>query len=224
MKRIVLFFVSVLSVAICFAQEDNLRKKYINLGFVNTTMSQNGMSDLKSKFGVSYTVGRTFYLHKKPIGRVLRFGLDATWFDLNYTNYSTKHISDGEEDNYQYYQGDISAHIGPSVIISPVRNLKIHSYFRYAPSLSAIFTEDKEDKKLYQNYATFFVGGVCVSYGFIGFGFESRFGNCKYKESSLLGEIGKEFLPNEDSSSGLDFAVRNKIKHTGWRAYLTFRF
>lgn len=43
------------------------------------------MPDLKSNYGASFTTGRTFYLHK-PIGGFLRFGIDVTWFDLNYTN------------------------------------------------------------------------------------------------------------------------------------------
>lgn len=74
------------------AQENNnrLRKKYRNLSFVKQEFepaSYFGMDQtLKSNFGAAFTVGRTFYLHKKPIAGLIRFGLDATWFDLNYTN------------------------------------------------------------------------------------------------------------------------------------------
>ena len=90
-RKITLLLISILTVSVCFAQSDDDRwkKKYINLGFINTTMSQDGLPDLKSNYGVSFTVGRTFYLHR-PIGGFLRFGIDATWFDLNYTNKNRK--------------------------------------------------------------------------------------------------------------------------------------
>lgn len=41
MKRITLLLISILTVSVCFAQsdDDRWRKKYINLGFINTTMS-----------------------------------------------------------------------------------------------------------------------------------------------------------------------------------------
>lgn len=206
-RKITLLLISILTVTVCFAQsdDDRWRKKYINLGFINTTMSQDEQPDLKSNYGASFTVGRTFYLHR-PIGGFLRFGIDATWFDLNYTNYKIKHITYWETDNYQYHQGEVSMHIGPSITIRPIGKLNIHGYFRYAPSLSALYADDT----FYGNYATFFVGGASISYGVIGLGIETRFGNCKYKE------FGAD---SDEPSSSI-----SKTKHNGWKAYLTFRF
>lgn len=208
MKRITLLLISILTVSACFAQSNDgrWRKKYINLGFINTTLSQDGMPDLKSDYGASFTTGRTFYLHK-PICGFLRFGIDVTWFDLNYTNYKIKHITYLGTDNYQYHQGEVSMHIGPSITIRPVGKLNIHGYIRYAPSFSALYTDDA----FYGNYATFFVGGVSISYGAIGLGFETRFGDCEYKEFGADND--------ENASSPL-----NKTKYNGWKAYLTFRF
>lgn len=184
---------------------DEWRNDYISLGFINSKMSQNAMSDLKSNYGISFNVGRTFYLHR-PIGEMLRFGIDATWCDLNYTNYKIKHITYWKTDNYQYHQGEISMHIGPSVTVMPVENLNIHGYFRYAPSFSILYADDT----FYGNYATFFVGGVSISYDVIGLGIESRFGNCKYKEFGSDSDEQNLFM--------------NKTKHNGWKVYLIFRF
>lgn len=208
MKRLFLMLISILTFSVCYAQGDDYgwRNNYINLGFINTTMSQDGMPELKSNYGASFTIGRTFYLHR-PIGGFLRFGIDATWFDLNYTNYKIKHITYWGTDNYQYHQGEVSMHIGPSITIRPVGDLIIHGYFRYAPSFSALYADDK----FYGNYATFFVGGASLSYGFIGFGFEARFGSCEYKE----------FGANRSENSTYLF---NNTKYNGWKAYLTFRF
>lgn len=195
----------IISVCIANANDDTWRKKYINLGFINTAMSQDGVSDLKSNYGASFTTGKTFYLHK-PIGGFLRFGIDATWCDLNYASYKIKHITYWGTDSYQYHQGEISMHVGPSVTIRPVGELIVHGYFRYAPSFSVLYA----DEIFYGNYATFFVGGASISYGMIGLGIESRFGDCKYKE--LIGGDEGDNLPI------------SKIKYNGWKAYLTFRF
>lgn len=178
---------------------------YISLGFLNSNLSQNDFPKLKSNYGVSFNIGRTYYLHK-PIAGLLRFGIDVTWCDLNYTNYRIKHITYWGTNKYQYHQGEFSMHIGPSITIRPIGALNVHGYFRYAPSFSALYANDT----FYGNYATFFVGGAAISYGIVGVGIEARFGNCRYKEL------------------GSDSEVKNpsfkKTKHIGWNAYITFRF
>ncbi len=207
-KRIFyLLFFFVFSFTHTFAQETNryYKKKYRNLSFTTTTMRQNNAPDLKSNYGAAFTVGRTFYLHKNSIARMLRFGIDATWFDLNYANYKIEHITHWETNEYDYHQGEVSMQVGPSVVLNPVSKLNIHAYFRYTPTFSVLYADDT----FYGNYATLFVGGGSVSYGVIGVGIESRFGSCNYKEF----DIDKE----EDSGT-------MKKKLSGWRAYVTFRF
>lgn len=58
-RKITLLLFFILTVSVCFAQsyDDRWRKKYINLGFINTTMSQDGLPDLKSNYGASFFVG-----------------------------------------------------------------------------------------------------------------------------------------------------------------------
>lgn len=134
------------------AQENNnrLRKKYRNLSFVKQEFepaSYFGMDQtLKSNFGAAFTVGRTFYLHKKPIAGLIRFGLDATWFDLNYTNYKLEYHW---EDNYDeeeepetsnFHQAEIGMQVGPSVTVNPVGKLNVNAYFRFAPSFQLYTT------------------------------------------------------------------------------------
>lgn len=222
-KKIAFLLVTLFMFTICHAQdsygyEDNdsyqysektWRKKYFNLNFINTKKIQNGDFDLKSNYGASFTIGRTFFLHKKPIANMIKFGIDATWFEMNYTNYQIKYIGYDEESYDFEYQGEISMHVGPSITIQPINNLNVHCYFRYAPSLSILYSGN-----IYYNYATFFVGGVSAYYRFIGLGIESRFGNCNYKEFG--GEDASEEFGEEMPS--------NKAKFKGWRAYLTFRF
>lgn len=219
MNRKIALAIIIASVSVCHAQyesqaskpdysvENNkMRPKYRNLSFVHTEMKQDGPPNLKSNYGTSFTVGRTFFLHKRPIAGLLQIGIDATWFDLCYTNYKIKHIMYIEEDNYENHQGELSMHIGPSLTINPVRKLNIHGYFRFAPSFSVLYTDDT----FYGNYAPFFITGLSVSYNVIGLGIESRTGKCTYKK---LGSFQDDKCP-----------PNNKIKNKGWRAYLTFRF
>lgn len=203
-KKLILCLVSLLTVSVCFAQDYDYiwRNRYVNFGYANSTMHQDQGPDLKTYGGASFTIGRTYYLHSSIWG-FFRFGIDATWLDLNYTSYRIKHITDYATNKYKYHQGEISVQIGPSLTIRPFGDLNIHGFFRYAPAYSVLYA----DNTLYGGYATFFVGGGSISYGAIGLGFESRFGTSDYNDI-LIG----------------DAAATGKLGHKGWRAYLTFRF
>lgn len=205
MKKLFLIATFIVSYISSFAQEkDNeWRKKFINLSFTNATLSQDNTHDLKSNYGVAFTVGRTYFLHK-PIGNMLRFSIDATWFDINYTNYDIEHITHWGTNKYQYHQGEVSMHVGPSVTFEPFKRFTLHAYFQYAPTFAVIYTEN--DDLFYGNYASMWVTGGNVSYGFIGLGIESRFGNLSYKPFKSA--------DSENFNACL----------SSFRAYLTFKF
>lgn len=205
MKKIILLAALIVSSICSYAQETDKewRKKFINLSFTNATMSQDNVQDLKSNYGAAFIVGRTFYLHK-PIGNMLRFGIDATWFDINYTNYDIEHITFWETNKYQYHQGEVSMHVGPSITFEPIKKFTVHAYFQYAPTFAAIYTGDNET--FYGNYASLWVAGGSISYGVIGLGIESRFGKTNYKP------LGSSNSKNINSSL------------SGFRAFLTFKF
>lgn len=210
MKKIIVL-ISLVFFSICsYAQgadvETNSKewlKKFINLSFADTKISQKNIQDLKSNYGVAFTVGKTYFLHK-PIGNMLRFGIDATWFDINYSNYKIEHITYWESDKYQYHQGEISIHLGPSITFKPTKKIAAHIYFQYAPTFAILYTGDSET--FYGNYASLWMAGGHVSYGFIGLGLESRFGNANYKPFGTS--------DNVDINSSL----------SGFRTYLTFKF
>lgn len=203
---LILLLLGTSSLAFADKDPDRLRKKYINLSFTNSTLSLPDVPTLKSNYGAAFTAGRTFFLHKRPLAGMLHFGIDATWFDLNYVNYKIMRVGKYSSDIYSYNQGEVAMHVGPSLTVTPVTRLHIHAYFRYAPTLSVLYT----DEGLYGNYATFFVGGGSVAYGAVGLGFEGRFGRCNYNELVFAGQDGLSSLP------GTAFG--------GWRAYINFRF
>ncbi|MCM1441803.1 MAG: hypothetical protein NC131_21720 [Roseburia sp.] len=203
------------------------RPKYRNLNFNSEKITLDGFS-LDSKFGAAFTTGRTYFLHKTPILRMIRIGIDATWFDISYANYKTQWLDYGDEDYYSYddYYGDdedyddeitihkaeIGMQVGPSVTVNPVDKLNVHGYFRYAPTFAMMYDDDA----FRGNYASMFVTGISLSYGAIGFGIEKRWGTCKYKE--LFSDSDDDY--DYDYSSPDAF----KWKTSGLRVYLSFRF
>lgn len=192
-----------------YGQTDNehWKKKYLNIGFVNTSLNQEGVPQLKSNYGASFTVGRTFYLHKKPIAKILKFGIDATWFDVNYTNYDVTHITYWDTYKFQIHEGEIGMHLGPSLTINPISKMNIHVYFRYAPSFSCFYADDE----FQGNFSNTIIGGSSVSYGVIGLGIEWRHSSSKFepfvKTENITEDVGKVSM----STNGL-------------RAYLRFNF
>ena len=59
------------------------RAKYFNIGYITSQTLTDKLDDeaeWKNDFGVSLTFGKTYYLHKKPLLNMIKFGIDATWF------------------------------------------------------------------------------------------------------------------------------------------------
>lgn len=193
MKKLLLLIAAVIAFTTAGAQN-----RYMNIGFVNSELKQTDFPDLKSNYGASFSAGKTYRL----LGYGLRLGLDVTWFDLTYSNYKIKHITAGSTDNYNYHQGEISMHVGPSLTWMPFESTRVHGYFRYVPTFSALYDNDS----LYGNYVTMFVGGASITFGPVGIGAEYRFGDGTYRNLFSDSPVAKAF-----DLSGL-------------RTYLSFRF
>ena len=127
------------------------RSKYFNLGYVKQSLVFKDFGDekLKNDFGVSISWGKTYYLHKKPLLGMLKFGLDWSWVDLNYSKYT---ISESEEPgsgsvgdimdetiDIGNHQLEYGMQVGPSITINPVHELKISLYFQLTPSYSMMY-------------------------------------------------------------------------------------
>lgn len=222
MKKLLFILLAVLLTTQTMAQESSLRKKYVNLSFSNIKMTQDDSPTLKSNYGAALTVGKTFFVHKKPIANMIRFGIDATWIDINYSNYKVeyRYMEHGRYDSEfsSFHQAEIGMQVGPSITVNPICKLNIHGYFRYTPTFSALYDGDT----FRGGYASYFVGGGAVSYGVIGLGIEARFGECKYKTFGGMGSGGEsEYNITSDSESTI---ATSKSKFSGMRVYITFRF
>lgn len=217
MKKVLL---TTFLLAVCFfgyGQEKG--KTYLNINYSSAKLSQPSTDKLSNDFGVGFTIGHTYYLHKEPVADVFWFGLDATWFDLNYNKFSyDRYRPSGEKISSKgnIHEGEVGLHIGPSATIIPADKLRIKAYFRFAPSCAFLYDTKGEDDKPSFSYASMFVGGLSVNYGFIGAGFEARFGSAKLNEY--------QFIRNESYTGKKEEQEKVSTDINGMRVYLSFSF
>lgn len=197
------------------------RAKYFNLGYVNQTLTDKTQGfDVKSDFGVSLSNGKTYYLHKKPIAGMIKFGLDWTWMDINYakSTWNTIDSSTKEASSSAMHQAEIGMQFGASVTVNPIHHLKVSGYFRVTPSYSGLY----RDETFYNNYVTMWNAGCAIAWKLISVGAEWRWGQAKYKGLSIDDE-----MMNDDDASFDDVVKttdRDKFKTSTLRLYVSFRF
>lgn len=195
------------------------RPKYRNISFSTQKMSFEG-SDFgeASKFGFGFTTGRSYILHKRPIAGMLRLGIDATWFDLNYGNWNGQIL----DEKYWMHKADIAMGVGFGVHVNPISRLGVHAYFRFNPTFTTMFQNMTAGQlEIDGGYASYFTTGGAISWGVISLGAEARFGGGKYH--ALKAPSFEEGDGDDDIDLDLGF---DKIKHKlkGMRVYVSFRF
>lgn len=203
------------------------RSKYFNLGYVNQTVKDKTLGrEIKSDFGVSLSNGKTYYLHKKPLAGMIKFGLDWTWLDINYakSGLETYDADTGELYSSDMHQAEIGMQFGPSVTINPVHHLKVSGYFRFAPSYSGLYVDDT----FYHNYVSMWNAGCAVAWKVISVGVEWRWGTAKYNGLTFDEAFNEDSYGDEDVSMDdvMDkmSAGKSKFKTNSVRFYVSFRF
>lgn len=63
------------------------RTKTWAIGMANSEWKPEYCSAFKPNYGFMTSLTKTYHVHKKPIGGFLKFGIDASWFDVTYVNY-----------------------------------------------------------------------------------------------------------------------------------------
>lgn len=214
-------------------REDRLRKqwsrpKYFNIFYGKQDLNVEGQTPVKfdSDIHAGFGVGKTFYLHKKPILGIIKFGLDWTYFQADYSKYSFDDVytdfvigADGTyseqeiTDTYNMHKLEFGMQFGPSITVRPVGYLKANAYFRYAPSASLFCLEESFSA----SYGSHFVSGVALSYKVISLGVEARWGKSELEDFTY--ESPEDASDDEDSD-----LPKCKFKNSGVRVYLSFRF
>ena len=217
------------------------RAKYFNIGYItNQTLTDkvDAEAEWKSDFGVSLTFGKTYYLHKKPLLNMIKFGIDATWFELSYAKYSEPDVfaeggsytrayndySSGYDVYYEedfdlgIHQIDASMHVGPSVTVNPVGDLKVAAYFHYVPTYSMVVIDDSFG----HGYVSNFAFGASVAYKAISVGIEHRWAKKATYNGLSFDEEGMDYdAPDFEDVIESD---KWKMKSKSFRVFLSFRY
>lgn len=208
------------------------RAKYFNIGYVKQTLTDKTFGgDIKSDFGISLTNGKTYYLHKKPIGGMVKFGIDWSWMDINYAK-STSSVLDEENGTLSesaMHQLEYGMQFGASVTVNPVHHLKVSGYFRFEPSYSMLYM----DETFHHHYVSMWNAGCAVAWKMISVGVEWRWGTANYKGLSLAG-LDEDTSIDENEDATWDDVVgdvfgslstgERKLKTSSMRVYVSFRF
>lgn len=172
---------------------------------------------------MSLSWGKTYYLHKKPLFGMMKFGLDWSWLDINYAKSS---IDDFDMETYEtitddIHQAEFGMQFGPSVTVNPVHHLKVGAYFRVTPSYSLLYL----DETVHHHYVTFCNAGLTVAWKVVSLGAEWRWGTAKY-DGMTFDE--SEFDEDDMSDPSVDDVLKNvpdrKFKTSSFRIYFGFRF
>jgi hypothetical protein len=232
------------------------QKKIFNVGFMNQTLENvDTNEDMDSKSAFFLQFGRTISLHKKPIANVLKFGLD--WVtDISYGSYEKIDNEDFENEYGDEYEGgyddefgdlldiELGRHqlsvgigIGPSVTYAPFANkrsgvahLKVNTYFRLTPSYSAIILSENDETEFNNAFCLYKNWGIGLQWKAIYAGFETRWGQAKYKMTNFDEDSFGDYEDMEgmDGFGGLNSLFNSgekiKFKTTSSRIYIGFRF
>ena len=212
------------------------RSKYFNLNYVNQKLSPDidgwdklGGGELKSDFGAAIVWGKTYYLHKKPLAGMIKFGIDWSWMDLNYAQYKLETYDYDTDELYseKAHQLEYGMQIGPSVTINPVHHLKVSAYFRVTPSYSMMYLNDE----FYHHYATFCNTGFAVAWKVLSVGCEWRWGKASYDGLGLnLDDLEGDYSDGDFSGDipSADDVLTDwqdlKLKTKSFLVYFSFRF
>lgn len=199
------------------------RKAWFNFAYGKQSLKMDKMDIcLHSDWGAGISTGRTFYLHRRPILGLMKFGLDWSYFDLNVARYLASSLNMGggyyypdgmenssyaeeEEDGFfdDVYKGEVGMQFGPSLTVNPVHELKMAFYFRVLPCYSVFYVAEE----LKGGYATYFTYGASLSWRVISFGVEQRWG-----------DTDQSFAFDEEESMDVTLSAK------GPRFFLSFRF
>lgn len=232
------------------------RSKYFTFGYVSQNLTSSEFKGLKytSDYGFNLNWGKTWYLNKKPIANMIKFGIDFTWMDLNYVKYNdmAKDLDEAWNDAWDYandygygndygdnsyyygeededfslgcHQLEYGMQVGVSATINPVQDLKIATYVRFQPSYSLLLLDDE----VYYGFAPLWNFGVSASWKALTFGVEGRWGTAKYNGISIDEEGDYDF----DYENPGDYSISDDILETfsermkikTFRVYVGFRF
>ena len=228
------------------------RKKCWNIGYSVPTLERRDgtFMDWEADYAVSVKNVRSLYFHKKPLGGMVKIGLDYSLLDITYSKLQLKHIEGVAVGEDTSLPSDPSVSDGFDEIVSEDPsgsildllgfNLGMHKLdqtFSVGPRITVNpidhlmvgvyfhggFTASGilENDNFSYGFGHTLASGLCVSYKVIGVGFEYLWGKVKYNQIDFE---EMEIDGNNFSYSEMFSSESFSLKHKGPRFYVSFRF
>jgi hypothetical protein len=212
--------------------------RYFNIGYATTDYAAEGESPTKSSWSAFLSKGNTYYFPKRPLGGLVKIGIDARWSDVQVSKlagfdaseWSSTIVPDSYYDdvssslNIGQYVLTYGMGIGVRAAVAPLsmmdnaaRYLKASLYFHYRPSYTGYIISDNGETEFSSGFFNMFDFGGCIQYRFISLGIEGSWGSGKTK--ALLFDFD-----DEDDEDDYGEAVKVKHKIASTRFYISFAF
>lgn len=224
------------------------RKKHWSISYITSqklTLKDNENIESKSKFGINIQRGRTWYLPHKPLGGMVKFGIDLDPMDITYVQYESDPVpvssqaptytTDEKDDETDWGRHHITYGIGvgASVTVNPIDYLKASAFFHYIPGVGALIY-DSNVSWGYQGMCSF---GFNVAWKAISLGFETRWGSSTFSKIDIdevqdnISDIEEDDFDYDGTEVSVDYdpfsaltTDKQKIKIKSFLVTLAFRF
>lgn len=217
--------------------------RFLRIGYATAQTVDEFSPVEKSKYAFFITKGTTFFIPKRPIAGILKFGIDAVWFDAQFSKFNSPYSSqdwtseividdsDNNDDDFSDYNLNIGCMglsfamgVGPSVSVAPfartsitgLQPLRASIYFHYSPTVQLYMKSQDGDVELSTAFCNMMNFGGFLTYRAISLGLEGRWGSGKFKPVDF-----QSLFDDSDSSTG---AMKYKRKFASTRFYIQFRF
>lgn len=189
------------------------RTKTFAVGMAFSNWKPKDCTAFTPNYGFMMSLGNTYYVHKKPVAGFIKFGIDATWFDVTYMNYGAApewldlmgvdpndryiyDIEDGEygidNPNLGSHQIDVAMGVGVSATFAPffksnssINQLKGRVYCRFVPTFSAMLISEPNDTRFNYAFVPYVTFGAQFSWKVLSLFVEGRWGRANYKIGGL---------------------------------------
>lgn len=207
--------------------------RFFRLGYSWSQTADESSPVEKSKYSFFLTKGTTYRIPSNPIAGMLKFGIDAVWFDAQFSKYNSPYdnmiwtseiepVGGDDDDDEAFNIGTtgigIGMGIGPSVSVAPfaktnikgLRMLRASLYFHYAPTFQMYLASQDGNTEMSTAFCNMMNFGGTLTFRAISLGVEGRWGKGKFKP-----------LFNLDDEGGSSKYTR---KFANTRLYIQFAF